>query len=138
MLDVAILMYGLSELKNNLFIIHLVTTTWSIQQILPLLQDTDVALKTIAYTLSSMIAGYIVEDCPDLADKNLTELVPESWETIKRDILNVQDCDEHQYKVVQVCLMRSENGDADDKTRDWCQKAAHMATYFPISRACPT
>ncbi len=105
LVDQAIIVYTFSENRNGFFLLHGVTGSWAMRQIIPFLSPADamIALRTLTATL---IAAYVVCGAPvlnpangqcsgDVHDARIWDHIIEETFSEKRDT--------HRYKLVQVC-----------------------------------
>ncbi len=102
-LNQMIAVYTFSETRNDFFLLHAVTSSWAMKQIIPLLHDLD-ALLALRTLTCSLIAAYVVQDTPALnADYGKYPGISsaETWEKIIEETIS-QDFDEHIYKLVQI------------------------------------
>ena len=132
--DCALAVYAMSQARNDFFLIHGVTAAWSLCQILPVFADQTEAgqaeaMKAIRVFVCGLIAVYVAQGCPALTESQLDVKV-RTWEQIISDALS-RDCDEHIYKLVQVCHERSvENKEL--KMAQLYLKAAQVALDHPL------
>ncbi|XP_033752340.1 uncharacterized protein LOC117336080 [Pecten maximus] len=113
LLDQAIAVFALSEIKNDFFLLHGVTAAWSLRQIIPLLKHPD-AVDALRTFTCALLAVYVSQGCPDLTNKPeipQTDVTASDWQEIIDKAL-ARDTDEHIYKLVQVChdTWREKNG----------------------------
>ena len=114
--DQAIKLYLIHETKNDFFILHGVTSAWSLKQIASLLKEDERA--EAAYTLLvGLLSVYLAQGARPILDDRLNvkgkgELP--SWEEIKERtlFLDPEQTDEHIYKLVQVCWQQEEEAAA--------------------------
>ncbi|XP_069132383.1 uncharacterized protein [Argopecten irradians] len=104
LLNQAIAVYALSEVKNNFFLVHGVTAAWSLRQIIHLLKPSDAvdALRTFTCVL---LAVYVTQECPSLTNTptiSQNDVTDSAWQAVIDTVLS-RDTDEHIYKLVQVC-----------------------------------
>ena len=132
-LDKSIEVYALCKNKNEFVLMHGVTASWALCQIVPFLQEID-ALNTIKHMLCILLAIYIVQDCPAFhsftSDNPISTM--DDWESIRKRTL-AHEGDEHIYKVVAVCKERwFEFRDKTSYEAQLCQLAAQVALDNPI------
>ena len=112
--DIAVTVYALHEPPNDFFILHGVTSAWSILQVLPVLNKHD-GLEILEVYLVVLMATYVSQACPPLkATLNSACIVDDKlWNDIIARTL-AMTTDEHIYKVVQVLYdmwkLNSSNG----------------------------
>ena len=100
--DAAITVFAMADPANDFFLLHGVTGSWSMLQVLPLLNNTQ-ALELIEVFFIVLMAVYVTQDCPELSVtlKEPGKVEPEQWDdVIKRTM--AAEADEHIYKLVQV------------------------------------
>ena len=100
--DIATTAYTVTEPANDFFMLHGVTSAWSILQILPLL-NAEHGLEVIEVFLIALLATYMCEDCPKLPHALNPPVAVDSkqWDNIIAKTL-AESRDEHIYKLVQV------------------------------------
>ena len=111
LLDTTIVLYLASIQINDFFLLHGVSSTWSLIQILMNSFQGEVkqSLEILRLHLGVLIATYITQQAPTIDEENLindTEQLKEiSWLEIKRRLLDdlPKDSDDHVYKLVQIC-----------------------------------
>ncbi|OWF52361.1 uncharacterized protein LOC110447848 [Mizuhopecten yessoensis] len=117
--DQAIAVYAMSERQNDFFLLHGVTSAWSLRQIIPYLCPKDAmdAMRTFACDL---MAVYLTVDAPALTKAITTDagsVTDETWREIV-DTLLTQELDpheEHLLKLVHVCLAQWKNNKLSSK-----------------------
>ena len=94
--------YVMTEPANDFFMLHGVTSSWSILQLLPLL-DAKHGLEMIEVFLIKLLATYVCQDCPKLSHALTPSVKVDSkqWGDIIEKTL-AKTADEHIYKLVQV------------------------------------
>ncbi|XP_052783095.1 uncharacterized protein LOC128219327 [Mya arenaria] len=98
----AVLVYTMSENRNDFFLLHGVTCAWSLYHIVPVLDEND-ALNAVRNFAATLIAVYIAQDAPALnVPVHDFEPSDQDWETLIKRVLD-DDRDEHIYKLLQVC-----------------------------------
>ncbi|OWF52362.1 uncharacterized protein LOC110447847 [Mizuhopecten yessoensis] len=113
LVDQAIAVYALSEQPNNFFLVHGVTSAWSLRQIITVLKPPD-AIDTLRTFTCVLLAAYLSQECPALTNKpkiTRSAVTTSDWQDIVNKTLS-RDCDEHIFKLVQVCrdMWHQENG----------------------------
>ena len=106
--DCAIIMFGGADRHNDFFLLHGVTSAWSLMQVMTLFDDPEEIINTMHTYLCCIFAVYIAENCPKVSVNKLLSDAKEAnmtWETIiERAIATHPDGgQEHIYKLVQVC-----------------------------------
>ena len=103
----SIVVYQASVQENNFFLLHGVTSSWALAQLLPLLADWNDVMEAIRVQICVLFAVYVAEAVPALDTERLSkpEVDQITWDDIKQKALSLDvDTDTHVYKVVQVCL----------------------------------
>ena len=138
LVDMAITVYTIAEVKNDFFLLHGVTAAWSLHQLLPCLKTKDDITTATTNFLATLIAVYIARACqalnPAVLDSK-TDLA--SWENIIQRTLQPQKDDEHVYKLVQVCYNMNEQSQDPGKERLYKQ-ASESAINNPLVLKPPT
>ena len=117
--DQAIAVYQGAETRNDFFLLHAVTSAWSLRQLLKVdLPEAD-AMETLAHFLCAFMAFYLVQRRPKILEANLKtpdDVSSVSWDDIIKMTLekDVGLTDEHIYKLVQVCHEQSKSNDDSD------------------------
>eukprot|EP01063_Lacrimia_lanifica_P004414 TRINITY_DN12472_c0_g3_i1.p2 TRINITY_DN12472_c0_g3~~TRINITY_DN12472_c0_g3_i1.p2 ORF type:complete len:617 (+),score=221.55 TRINITY_DN12472_c0_g3_i1:2-1852(+) len=106
LLDAAIELYALCEHRNEFVLVHGVTSTWALCQVLPLLDARD-GLVAVRAMLCVLLAAYAAQGCPELtrAVAEPTLLALEDWRAFCTATA-ARDEDEHLYKIVAICRER--------------------------------
>ncbi|XP_033753327.1 uncharacterized protein LOC117336792 [Pecten maximus] len=107
LIDQAIVVYKLSERANDFFLLHGVTSAWSLRQIIPCLNPKD-AMDAMRTFTCDLMAAYLTVDAPALTKISTTmaETVSDkTWKDIidKLLALELDPHEEHLFKLVQVC-----------------------------------
>ena len=131
MLDAAILLYISPARRNNNYFLHGVTGGWGLSHIMPTLKTGNNIMQTFAYYMSTLVAMYISEGCPDLSEDHFSDIRVKEWQDLKSLALE-SDFDEHVFKVMHVCHTRYEEG---GELGERYVKAATIALEYPITRA---
>lgn len=150
----AIKVYQGSVLRNNFFVLHLVTSAWALLQIIKLFKDrakyriykvffdpffinTSLfrQMDIIESYMVFMTAAYLGEGKPELSPKQLYEepsVENLTWEDIKKELfaIPVNKADEHTFKLVFVSMDCAKQ---DPKLEDICKRAALTGMRFPLS-----
>ncbi|XP_060080559.1 uncharacterized protein LOC132559908 [Ylistrum balloti] len=108
LIDQAIVVYAISERPNDFFLLHGVTSSWSLRQIIPCLNPVD-AMDALRTFTCCLLATYLTVDAPALIPTTVAATVNENtWREII-DTLLARDLDsheEHLLKLVQVCYLQ--------------------------------
>ncbi|XP_052779590.1 uncharacterized protein LOC128216918 isoform X2 [Mya arenaria] len=97
-----VLVYTMSENKNDFFLLHGVTCAWSIYHIVTVLDENE-SLNAVRNFAATLIAVYIAQGAPALnIPVQDCEPSDQDWETLIKRVLD-DDRDEHTYKLLQVC-----------------------------------
>ena len=106
LLDQVITLYLAAGKRNDFFLLHGVTSTWALLQVLPLVNDSELIRKVVRVQLGILLAVYTVQDSPPLNEDHLKQpdVSELSWDDIKQKVLGLKpETDEHIFKLVQVC-----------------------------------
>ena len=106
--DSTIILYQSSKQINDFFLLHGVSSSFALTQVLSLLGDWKLCLEAIRTWLCVLIAVYIAQQTPELDMERLEEpdVSNVSWEDIKCKILAMKSddaADIHVTKLVQIC-----------------------------------
>lgn len=94
--------YASSENRNDFFLLHGVTCSWSILQFIHVLDKHD-AIDVLRDLITVILCVYMVQGAPSLNIPIQAKHVSRSdWESLVKKTINI-DRDEHCYKLVQVC-----------------------------------
>ena len=117
LVDTSITLYIVCERRNDFVILHAVTSSWSLKNILSLVEDVSQIIQSVRVFLCIVLAVYVALKCPELKP----EFLPKdgssadlpAWDKILADTVGRLDEDEHIYKLVQVChdMAADEPGD---------------------------
>lgn len=107
LIDQAIAVYALSKRPNDFFLLHGVTSAWSLGQIIPCLNPDD-AMDALRIFTCDLMAAYLVVDAPPLTEPSTTMVHTVSDKTWREIIdrllaLELDPHEEHLYKLVHVC-----------------------------------
>ena len=122
-----IVIYQSFPMKNNFFILHGVTSSWALAQVLPLLDDWDNCLHAVRTFLCAVLTVYIGAGAPKpdvelLERRDVSNL---TWDDVRARICGMDaSTDEHIFKLVQVCYDMSKIN--DDKKMDGIFKRASL------------
>ena len=130
--DQAIAVYQGAETRNDFFLLHAVTSAWSLRQLLKVDLPESEAMETLAHFLCAFMAFYLVQRRPKILVSHLTtpDVSSVSWDDIIKMAheKDVGRTDEHIYKLVQVCHAQSKsNNESDTKTAALYKRAAITA-----------
>ena len=108
-LEWAVTVFTLSEYQNEFFLLHGVTCSWSLYQLLPVLNRDD-AIRMLAELFVGIETTYLSVNTPKLSIKPETDLkiTPDAWNAVIEKAIKI-DRDEHVYKLVQVCYDMSKS-----------------------------
>jgi hypothetical protein len=111
-------------LRNDFFLLHGVTSSWSLKHLMDLVPPSQ-QLPVLRLYLCGVVAIYLIQGRRELVEANLHGPGPVasvSWDDIRDMVLAVpvDKADEHMYKLAQVGLEQSrERADDDyDSTND--------------------
>ena len=115
LLDTTIILYLASDRTNDFFLLHGISSTWSLIQILTNAFHGEVkqSLEILRLHVGVLIATFITQHAPNINEeivrKNTEELKDVSWLEIKSKLLDdlPKDSDDHVYKLVQICYETS-------------------------------
>ena len=125
LVDCAIQVYTQSSRINEFFLLHGVTGSWSLLQVVHLLSDYKQQRNAVKYFLAALISVYIAVGRPTFSiPLNTKKYVSsdEVWSYKIADLIKV-DVNEHVYKLVQVCNDMRKNCDDEKKGRMYLQAA---------------
>ena len=132
LLDSAIFIYVNSTSKNDFILLHGVTATWSLCQILTAMSVPQQALRAVQTLICGILAAYVVTGAAPLKASSDPEMATyKNWDNIIKTTIS-RECDEHIYKLVQVVYERSQevSGNAQN---DLYKAAANVALNYPLS-----
>ncbi len=98
----------MSENRNDFFILHGITSAWALSNIIHLMNSNEMKLEMLQNFICVLLAVYIAKDCPKLNPDYLTspDVSNIAWEDIiERTLKMPLGTDEHEYKLVQVCIV---------------------------------
>ena len=132
LLDTTIILYLVSDQVNDFFLLHGVSSTWSLIQILTnaFPQEKKKTFEILRIHLGVLIATYITQEAPTINEDNLMndtdELEDVSWFQIKSKLLDQlpKESDDHVYKLVQICYETARKFDHKSKMELIYKKAA--------------
>ena len=114
-IDCAVDLYVSAEFKNDFYLLHGITASWSLYQVLQSYVDPEPAIGAIQTFLCCLLAAYLCEGCPEVS----CPIEPETfkyteWKDIVQATLEGAP-DEHVYKLVQVVKDMSTETEDDEK-----------------------
>ena len=132
LLDTSIMLYLASDEINDFFLLHGVSSTWALNQIMlnAFLGEKRKAVEILRLHVGVLLATYITQQAPNINEDNLSQgtevLVDISWLKIKSKLLDEipKDSDDHVYKLVQICYETARKSDHASKTELLYKKAA--------------
>jgi 2-polyprenyl-6-methoxyphenol hydroxylase-like FAD-dependent oxidoreductase len=133
LLDQAIYMYAAAENKNDFVLLHGVTASWSLKQVVPYLSPAEVK-RAIRDMLAVLLSVYIVQECPKMTNSpdSVSLHSIQDWNDIARQTAAL-DTDEHIYKVVAICKEHwLELSQKFSSAANYCSMAAKIATEHEI------
>ncbi|CAD5122880.1 unnamed protein product [Dimorphilus gyrociliatus] len=103
-LHLSLIVYVKSARKNDFFLLHGITSGWSVVQIVKILGDCDLSRRTITVYMAILLSAYVGQLSPKLnsTDEVKDEVNDEWWKKITEELL-ARELDEHIYKLIQVC-----------------------------------
>ena len=130
-LDCAVLVYCKSMNKNDFFLLHGVTSTWCLLQILSVYDDPNEIARVLQMQLIFLVATYLTEQTPPLS----AHIGPEMWKyTEWDDIVNEtmiqEELDEHVIKLVQIVHELAKDTKDPEKEKLY-KSAANVALTCP-------
>ena len=137
LLDCTIQVYIQSSRINDFFLLHGVTGSWSLLQVVHLLSDYKQQRDAVKYFLAALISVYIAVGRPTFSiPLNTKKYVSsdEVWSNKIADLIKV-NVDEHVYKLVQVCNDMRKNCD-DEKRGSMYLQAACSCIESPFTFPC--
>ncbi|KAK2185664.1 hypothetical protein NP493_227g03073 [Ridgeia piscesae] len=149
LVDRAVILYAASDRRNDFFLLHGVTATWSLAQLLPLLTIHGAVDTVVRVMLCALFAVYVAQvgvvsqtdgvcglyylrGCPPINQDVLesTDRSDSTWPTTIARAIAVE-CDEHVYKLVQVCH-DLHVANSDTSMRPVYRLAAAIAVDHPL------
>ena len=110
----AVVVYVKSEVKNDFFLLHGVTGSWSLLQIIKLLTDPEKALFAIQTFLCCLLAVYRTQRCPSLIkDIDKKSLMLKTWHDIITSTLK-ESREGHVYKLIHVAYDMAQDADEEE------------------------
>eukprot|EP01006_Ploeotia_vitrea_P060506 TRINITY_DN76030_c0_g1_i1.p1 TRINITY_DN76030_c0_g1~~TRINITY_DN76030_c0_g1_i1.p1 ORF type:complete len:389 (+),score=13.34 TRINITY_DN76030_c0_g1_i1:21-1187(+) len=125
--------YAVYPVPNDFFLIHGVTSAWSLLQILHCLKPADRA-EAIRSHLCCLIGAFTAEGAMELISepKFPTEQPTEEyWDAVKKRALDDKYEDEHTWKLIQVVLATKESV-ADPAMQPYLQLAVENCLNYPL------
>ena len=107
LVDQTILLYTGSVARNDFVLVHGITSSWALKQIVPHLDKKD-QLEALRTFLCGLLAFYLIRQKPEIKRELIFEepsVEKMSWEDLRKRLLNknVEEVDEHDFKLFQVC-----------------------------------
>ena len=141
LLDTTIILYLVSEKVNDFFLLHGVSSTWSLNQILlnAFLGEKRKAVEILRLHIGVLLATYITQNAPNFNEDNLSKntdsLADLSWLQIKSKLLNEipKDSDDHVYKLVQICYETARKSNHSSRMELFYKKAAMTVMIHSFS-----
>ncbi len=135
-LEKTIAVYQGSCAENDFFLLHGVTSAWSLLQIAGYLNKKD-AMEAIFYHLNAVMCVYLIQGSPALDLKRLEDNDQTkglTWDELTKMVLSKQPelVDEHVYKLAQVCREYSEKTPGAEAM---CKRAVLTALNKPFCKA---
>lgn len=128
-IDAAIWIYSYSEVRNDFFLLHGITSSWSLRQLLPIFQDVELQMSMCQTFLCILFAAYLAQGFPQINPENKAE--DPGVADIKLDsLINKaleQNSDEHAYKLMQVVKERNVNNPSNTELY---RRAAYNVLYY--------
>lgn len=142
LLDTTIILYLAADKTNDFYLLHGVTSTWCLNQILlnAFPGDKSKMLEILRLHVGVLIATYITQQAPNVCEENLGSDIEEiehlSWPEIKSKLLDgmPEDSEDHIYKLVQVCYETSRKFEHNSNMELIYKKAAMTAMLKRYSR----
>ena len=129
-MDQTIAVYQGAETRNDFFLIHAVTSSWSLRHLLSVGLPEAEAKEILVHFLCAFMAFYLVQRRPRICPEYLKnpDVGSVSWDDIIKTALekDIGSTDEHIYKLVQVCHEQSK-GNADPDMDGVYKRAALTA-----------
>ena len=140
LLDTTIILYLASDRTNDFFLLHGISSTWSLIQILTNAFHGEVkqSLEILRLHVGVLIATFITQHAPNINEeivtKNTEELKDVSWLDIKSKLLDdlPKDSDDHVYKLVQICYETSRKSGHKSEMELLYKKAALNVMSTPF------
>ena len=134
LINSAIIVYAIAETPNSFFLLHGVTSSWSLKNVLGCLDDIRIILDAIRTHMCTLFVTYMVQGCP-LLQRELISNNPakgHDWSDIRERAVDIEmNGDEHIYKLVQVCRRMTEES-TDETMTDVYKLAAYLCISNPL------
>ena len=142
-LDTTIILYLASNQVNDFFLVHGISSTWSMNQILTgaFSGEKRLSFEILRLHLGVLIATYIIQQAPSISEDNLSKerdwLEGVSWLQIKSKLLDEQpkETDDHVYKLVQICYETARKFEFESAMEALYKKAAITVMANPFKYA---
>lgn len=129
-----VLVYASTEEPDDFFVLHGLTSSWALKEVLPHLPDFQTRLQAVRLFCRDLIVAYVIRNMPDLVPWQVPDDLP-SWEQIKQRAM--VDEEEHLIKVVMTCyLMEQEFGELLFDAKVYRAVAAFKAGLLAWPRSC--
>ena len=105
-MDNVITLYTMSENRNDFFLLHGITSSWALSQILTAIKSEETKLEILQTYLCVILSVYISKDRANLNPEYLgsSEEPEMSWDDLMAKVLSMPiTTEEHRYKLVHVC-----------------------------------
>ena len=140
LLDTTIILYLASDQINDFFLLHGVSSTWGLNQILlnSFLGERRKTVEILRLHIGVLLATFITQQAPHINEDNLSQntvgLKDVSWLTIKSKLLDEmpKDSDDHVYKLVQICYETARKFDHASEMELLYKKAAMTVMRNPF------
>ncbi len=132
LIDSCVTIYSATKKPNYFFLLHLVTSSWSLTQLLHAV-DSQFLSPILRNFLCMMIATYVIEGCPavDLSTLRNVCFSDNILEDERQRVLkNIARKDEHAYKLLQVCTEMAHKN-TDPEMENIYRLAIHQVTTYP-------
>ena len=132
--DNSIVLYQTSENRNDFFLLHGITSSWALSNVIPLIKNEETKMEILQKFICILLGVYVARDRPKLIPEHLEspDVGKASWDDIIDRTLKLPlETDEHEYKLVQVCHEASlRNPDNSDVLKRACHTVHNYEFYF--------
>lgn len=129
--DTCVTIYASTERKNDFFLLHGVTASWSFCQVAPLLEP-EVIYTCFRAFMAGLLATYLAQGAEEIKMPDDASLGSDAeWRQLIADVVAV-DKDEHVFKLVQVCFERWQQQKGSGKEGIYFA-AAKIANEWPLT-----
>ena len=133
-IDQSVFIYQMSEHRNDFFLLHGITCSWALSNIIPLMKSEETKKEILQTFLCILLGVYVAQDRPKLVPQHLEapDVGSVSWDDIiGRTLKQPSELDEHEYKLVQVCYEASfRNPGMSDILKRACLTVHYFDFYF--------